>query len=96
MIQEYFVNLNNYDGNKAYFGIERYTIMGIDNTKYAFPSDFDLIKLAREANGEKKKELENRYPIFQILNEYPDICEARAVKVNFKRNDLMNKLASGG
>lgn len=95
MIKEYFVNLDNYDGNKAYFGREKYTIIEINNTKYAFPSDFDLIKLAKEANGENKKELENRYPIFQILNEYMDVCEARAVKVNFKRNDLISKLASG-
>jgi len=93
MIVNYFINLENYDGNKAYFDREKYLVFDIEGTKYALPADMEAIQAVNNARGEEKVRLQKKYPIFQILNEFPDTAQARAAPVNFERNELLRKLA---
>ena len=87
--------LENYDGRKAYFGSERYSIYGINGKKYAFPSDIGVMQDISEAVGKKRRRLEEKFPVFQIVVESLDNAEARAIKVNSQRNDLLKKLLTG-
>ena len=83
------VILENYDGKKAYFGNTRYTVLELEGTKYAFPNPSEDEELSSIA---KQGKLERKFPIFQIINENSGHEQARAVKVNYKREELTRLL----
>lgn len=84
-----FVELTSYDGFGAYFDRNKYVVLDIGDSRYAFPVDPEAHSALDDASGEERERLEDLFPVFMVISEDPEAGTARGFDVTFKRDNLL-------
>ena len=85
-----FVELTNYDGFGAYFDRNKYVVLDIGDSRYAFPVDSEAHSALDNAIGDERERLEGLFPVFMIIGEDPETETARGFDVTFERDNLLS------
>lgn len=83
--------LENYNERSAYYGRYKYTIVALGPKRYGFP-DTEILQTIIDAEGDRKKSLEDKFPVLEITQENLALNEASALNANGERQYLLKKL----
>ena len=89
------IRLENYDGRKAYFGTEKYSIIKYGKNRYALPVDVEIVAVHLSNNKTERSKIMDKFPILLVKNEDIKANQATASRIQ-PSNNLLEKILTWG